>query len=125
MLAREALDEILAHPVRLRGKRQSIGEWIAEAGADRGIVLLRVTAGWSLDRALAEPLRPPKRWTRRRKQSRFRGVTRHPCGKWYARGYDGETNVDLLLTDNEAEAGAAYNVWARNRDGMSARVNLC
>lgn len=124
MLARKALDEILAHPVSWRGRRQPIAQWIDEIGADRGTVLIRITGGWSLEKALLEPVRPPKRWTKRTKQSRFRGVTRHPSGKWYARGYDGESNVDLLLTDDEAEAGAAYNVWVRNRYGLRAKVNL-
>lgn len=124
MTGREAIAAILSHPVAWRGKRQTIAEWVDECGADRGVVLVRLTAGWPLARALTEPPRPPKRWSTRRKVSRFRGVTRHRCGKWYARiHHDGES-IDLGLWDDELEAASVVNVAARTWRGLAAKVNL-
>ncbi|RIK74729.1 MAG: hypothetical protein DCC68_22530 [Planctomycetota bacterium] len=128
--AHEAVNTILSHECQLGDRKQSIREWIVEYGADQGVVLLRLTAGWSLRRALEEPLRDapisPRRVRGKPRSSRFLGVTRHGSRKhrWYARISKQGKLIDLGTSENEMIAASLYNIASRNRDGIAARVNL-
>ncbi len=124
--AREAIETILAHQVTLGTRKLSIADWIEEYGADTGVVLLRLTAGKNLRQALHDPIREPVRWTTKPKGSRFRGVVRHGTrrDRWYARISNGGRLIDLGTSENELIAASLYNIAARNRDGLAAKINL-
>lgn len=121
------------HRVTMMGETKSIGDWVAERGADRGIVLIRLTAGWDLKRALEEPLRKPtmkKQIQRGRKPSTpWLGVFKRSDKPGYrvTTGQRTESGSDYRLGTLrcDKEAAAIYNVWARNEHGMAAKVNLC
>ena len=54
--------ELRAVRLLFRGKDQTITEWAAELGIARGTITQRLAAGWSVDRALAEPATTGKRF---------------------------------------------------------------
>ena len=43
------------------GKTQCLTDWAAETGLNRGSLESRLNSGWSIERALTTPARPPKR----------------------------------------------------------------
>lgn len=117
------------HKVTLGTRKQSIGDWIEERGADRGVVLIRLTAGWDLRRSLEEPLRPPLRHSNRKKTVPWIGVFKRPDKPGYRVkvGPNGPKRSRTVLGTYgcDKEAAAIYNIWARNENGVSAKINLC
>jgi hypothetical protein len=120
------------HKVTLGTRTQSIADWIEERGADRGVVLIRVTAGWDLRKALNEPLRKPlphpERVTRK-KSTPWLGVFKRNDRPGYRvqigrSNDDGEKRVRLGTFACDKEAAAVYNIWARTQFGVSAKINL-
>lgn len=107
-----------------------MADWVTECGADRGVVLIRLTAGWSIDRAIQEPLRPPLQHGRTRKKTTpWKGVKKRKDRPGYrvCIGQDQGMNGAPLCLGTFAcdkEAAAVYNIWARNRNGLSAKINL-
>jgi hypothetical protein len=127
--AHDAIEQILSHEARIGERRQAIRAWASEYGIDESLVLLRVSAGWDLRKALTEPLgdKPilPKGRDKKR-SSRFLGVTRHGTrkGRWYARINNGGKTTELGTSESEFIAATLFNIASRNRDGIAARVNL-
>lgn len=125
------------HKVRLGVRTQTVAEWIEEYGADRGTVLIRITAGWSLHKALTEPLRPPLKYFGPGSKSRVKttpwfGVFKRSDKPGYrvklrhgVKGDSASNHVNLGTFACDKEAAAIYNIWSRNTNGVNARINLC
>jgi len=113
------------HKVVLGTRKQRIGDWIEERGADRGAVLIRLTAGWDLRKALEEPLRPPLRHLSRKKTVPWIGVFKRPDRPGYrVKVGPYGAQIELGTYGCDKEAAAIYNIWARNEYGVSAKINL-
>lgn len=117
------------HKVQLGDRKQSIADWIEEYGADRGVVLIRVTAGWPLRKALEEPVRPPLRHNRRKKSTPWLGVFKRTDRPGYrvqvgCHEDEPENRKRLGTFACDREAAAVFNIYARNRDGVAAKINL-
>lgn len=107
------------------GRTQPVADWVDECKADRGVVLIRITAGWSIDRAIQEPLRNPLKHGGKNKTTPWIGVKKRSDRPGYrVRGKIGKELIQLGTYECDKEAAAVYNIWARNQRGLSAKINL-
>lgn len=73
--------------VEHNGQRKCLAEWAEQFGINQIILAKRLARGWSVERALNEPMLPPKERIRRRDCTRvitFNGETR-PLAEWAER----------------------------------------
>lgn len=53
------------HYIEHNGQRKLVVEWAEESGINKGALLMRIRKGWSMERALSEPVRPTAKKGRR------------------------------------------------------------
>lgn len=115
--------DVLDREVTHNGSRKPLSAHLASAPVPMEVAILRLSAGWPLERILTEPQRPlPKQGQRK---SRWRGLTWHERNKqWYVRVKANGELQDVGYFHDELEAATAYNWAARRVHGGAAMVNV-
>lgn len=110
-------------------KTKALEDWVQDplCVVDEAELRQRLAKGWMAERALTTPVELPvsnPRDRKRRKHSRYRGVTwNEGKGMWKAQVWHKGTTVFVGYFESERDAALAYNGRARELLGTDGKLN--